>query len=289
LCATTSIQTQFVLTLTDAAPLVVAVVASLLVAVAAWRLGGLTKSGAAAATLVGACALLVSVGVGTFLVCWFALATVLSRIGKQRKTQRLRGIVEKGGQRDARQVLANGGVFCLVLFGVLVSGAGCDLTTRCGYLMLVAAAGSLAAAGADTWATEIGTMLGGRPYAVRTGERVPAGTSGAVTLPGSLAMVVGAFTLAVLAALCTVIPFEVRSVAAVAIGGTLGSVADTVIGAWFQERRRCPSCATLTEQLVHECGATTVRYSGVAGMNNDAVNAGCALVGALGAVFTVLL
>ena len=222
-------------------------------------------------------------------MAWFFLATVISKAGKQRKTQRLHGLVQKGGQRDAAQVLANGGVFCLALVGMLIDGTDCAPTSHCGDLLSVAAAGSLAAAGADTWATEIGTWFGGRPFSVRTAARVAVGTSGAVTLPGSLGMIVGAATLALIGAWFAVIPFEAKSVAAVAIGGTLGAVADTVIGAWLQERRRCEPCLTLTEQVVHECGTRTVLYSGVGGLNNDVVNGFCALVGAVGAMVTVLL
>ncbi|MBC8090051.1 MAG: DUF92 domain-containing protein [Phycisphaerae bacterium] len=277
------------LTLTEPAPLWAAVVASAFVAVAAWRLRGLTRSGAAAATLVGTCALAVSWGVGCFLIAWFVLATVVSRVGKQRKAGRVLGVVEKGGQRDAAQVFANGGVFCLLLLILLAGGTQCTPDTHCGYLVSVAAAGSLAAAGADTWATEFGTLFGGTPFSTRTLSRVAVGTSGAVTLPGTMALLAGAVVLAFIAAQLAVTPSDARTMAAVVMGGTLGAVADTLIGAWMQERRRCPLCATLTEQRVHQCGTRTVHHAGISGLNNDVVNFLCASVGAAGAVVTVLL
>lgn len=214
---------------------------------------------------------------------------MISRFGKQRKTQRVGGVVEKGGRRDAAQVLANGGIFCLLLVVVLAGGSECAVNSRCGYLISIGAAGSLVAAGADTWATEFGTLFGGQPFALRTASRAAVGTSGAVTWAGSFAMLAGAVTLALIGALFAVTPFDTQSIAAVAIGGTLGAVADTLVGAWLQERRQCPLCSTMTEQRVHHCGTRTVHHAGIGGLNNDVVNVLCAMVGAAGAVVTVLL
>lgn len=277
------------ITLTEAIPVPAAIAASLVVAVAAWRARALSGTGAAAATLVGVLALSVSFAFGAFLIAWFVLAAAISKVGKMQKAERVAGIVEKGGRRDAAQVLANGGVFVLALLGLLLSGTACSMGTHCGLLLSVAAAGSLAAAGADTWATELGTLFGGEPFSIRTGSRVAAGTSGAVTLAGCIAMLAGAGSLALLAGLLTVIPLEARPIIAVAAGGVVGAVADTLIGAWLQERRRCQQCSTHTEQRVHACGSHTVIDSGIAGLNNDAVNALCTLLGAVGAAVMVLL
>lgn len=261
--------------------------ASLLIGVAAWRMRALSASGAAAATLTGTVALSVSLGFGSFLVAWFVLATAISKVGKARKAERVAGIVEKGGQRDALQVLANGGVFVAAL-GVMLAG-GWTSTSPYGMLLAVAASGSLAAAGADTWATEVGTLIGGEPYSIRTGSRVAAGTSGAITVAGSIAMFAGAGLLAMLAALFSAIPFTAQPILAVATGGVLGALTDTVLGAWVQERRHCPQCEKFTEQMVHSCGSSTVVASGIGGLNNDVVNAACALAGAISAGAVVLL
>ena len=245
------------------------------VAGSAWRARSLTGGGAVAAVVVGTVALCASWGLGAYLVAWFALASLLSRVGRARKVERVQGIVEKGDRRDALQVVANGAVFAIAAAGVAVLPAGRPM------LSIIAAA-ALAAAGADTWATEIGTLLGGRPWSLRVGRTVPAGTSGAVSLAGCLASIAGAATLALSAAALHIIPES--AVAAVAAGGIVGALADTAIGAWWQARRWCPRCKLETEQGMHHCGTPTVRHGGIARLDNDAVNLFCTVVGAATAI-----
>lgn len=275
--------------LTQPAPFLLACVATLLVTVAAWRLRSLTVDGAAVATLIGVVALSVSVGAGLYLIAWFVLASVVSRFGRRQKALRTRSIVDKGGQRDAFQVLANGGVFLVCVAYELPIVSICGPLADCTDVWMVAAAGSLAAAGADTWATEIGTLFGGQPFSLRGRRAVTPGTSGAVSLQGTAGMVFAACLYALLAALFQIVPMQYNFVVAIATGGIAGAFVDTVIGAWFQERRQCQSCGAFTEQLVHVCGGRTAKFSGVSGLNNDAVNAICALTGAIAAVLTLLL
>ena len=280
---------DIVVMLTHPAPLALAFVAAMAIAVAAWQLRSLTAGGAAAATLVGGTALSASWGCGFFLIGWFVLSSAVSRLGRRRKEARVLEVVQKGGRRDAFQVLANGGVFLVCVTALLpflhVTTPGSTVAMYCA----VAAAGSLAAAGADTWATEIGTWLGGNPLSIRSAGSVPAGTSGAVTVAGTLAMIGAAVAFALLAAALHVIPSDARSVIAVAAGGIAGATADTVIGAWLQERRLCTRCGMFTEQISHLCGGQTTYYSGVSGLNNDLVNAACASTGAAGALLLVLV
>jgi uncharacterized protein (TIGR00297 family) len=168
-------------------------------------------------------------------------------------------------------VLANGAVFaaCAVgaLFGALFGGPALPWGA--------AAAGALAAATADTWATEIGTLAARAPRSVRTLKPVPPGTSGAVSLPGTLGLALGALFVGALAR-----SLGIASVWPVVAGGVAGAVADTVIGATAQERRWCAACARDTERRVHDCGAATVRRGGAAAVDNDVVNFACTLVGA---------
>jgi uncharacterized membrane protein len=70
------------------------------------------------------------------------------------------------------------------------------------------------------------------------------------------------------------------AVAAVAMAGCAGALADTLIGATLQERRWCERCSLATERRVHDCGAPTRRVGGVAVLDNDAVNLTATLVGA---------
>jgi len=260
---------------TDPAPWWLAIALAGGVAFLAFRARSLSGDGALAAFVVGGLGLIVSWAWGIFLIIWFVLASALSRIGRDRKAVRTQDIVAKADRRDAVQVFANGGVFAACAFWALTSDPHSATVTVLG----VAAASALTAAGADTWSTEIGTLWGGSPWSLRTLRRVPVGTSGAITLSGTLGGVVGALTLAVLAAVIGMI--STSTILAVAAGGIAGAMADTILGAWGQERRWCSRCALETERVVHTCGTTTDYLGGVRRLDNDLVNALCTLVGAL--------
>ncbi len=92
------------------------------------------------------------------LLAFFIPSVALSRIGRARKKQLID--IGKGGARDAWQVLANGGVATLALAFALAGGAT--------DLLFAAFAGAYAAATADTWGTEIGTLARGMPRSILT-------------------------------------------------------------------------------------------------------------------------
>lgn len=248
-----------------------------LAALVARRARALSWSGALAALLVGASAVAAGWSWGLLLLLYFALSVLLSRVRAADRERRTGGIVAKGGPRDARQVLANGGVFAA---GVLLATLGDPSSWS------AVALGALAAATADTWATEVGTIAGGAPRSILTRTPVPAGTSGGVSIAGSVAMVAGAlFIAAIGAALSLPAPL-----AAVACGGVAGALADSLLGATLQERRWCAACSQGTERVVHGCGTATVRGGGLPGLDNDAVNlAATALGGAVAALMALTL
>ena len=228
----------------------------------------LTTSGAVTAAIVGTVAIAAGWSWGFLLCSFFVTASALSGLGKRRKMELVGTIVQKGGERDVKQVLSNGGVFALSAVAYLI------LPTPIWYATGI---GALAASTADTWATEVGTFAGGEPISIISGRKVPPGTSGGVTLIGSAAGVGGALFIAAGAALAHwPVPF-----AAAALGGMAGALADSILGATLQARRWCDPCAMSTERLVHSCGTPTRRAGGVAGFDNDAVNAVCSGVGAL--------
>ncbi|HEY2027176.1 MAG TPA: DUF92 domain-containing protein, partial [Gemmatimonadaceae bacterium] len=149
------------------------------IALAARRAGSLSASGAVAATLVGGASVAAGWRVGALLVAYFVVASALSRLGADAKASRTGGVVEKGGARDAAQVLANGGAFAALALATIVHPTAAGLVPG--------AVGALAAASADTWGTEIGTLYGRSPRSILTWRVVPAGSSGAVSGIGSLA------------------------------------------------------------------------------------------------------
>lgn len=240
----------------------------------AWRLGHLRASGAVAAAIVGMLALRANAAWALYLITWFALASLASRFEHVRKARVARHLIAKIEARDAWQVLANGGLFASLALVTIVRHDSASMVV----CLSVAAAAALAAAGADTFATEIGMLQRTLPLSVRTWTRVPIGTSGAVTALGMMASVVGSSVLAIVALTVGMIPRE--HILTVAAAGVAGSAFDTIIGAWIQESRWCQRCATETEQHLHDCGTATIHRRGTTHVNNDVVNALCTVGGA---------
>lgn len=198
------------------------------------------------------------------LLAFFITSTALSRLGRARK--RALADIGKQGARDGWQVLANGGVaaMCALL------AQGQDGAWQ------VAFAGAFAAATADTWATEIGTLYGGTPRSVLSGAPLATGLSGGITLAGSLAQIAGAVAIALTAALA----HASNGIAAIAVGGIAGSLVDSLLGATLQARYYCNACARACESDPHVCGANPSLRGGISWLNNDGVNALATAAGA---------
>lgn len=240
-------------------------IAAAVVAVAARRARSLSTSGAVAAAAVGTAAVAAGWGWGLLLVTYFVASVSLSRAGAAAKEARTGPVVDKGGRRDAAQVLANGGVFALAaLLSPALPAAG------------AAALGALASATADTWATEIGTLSPATPRSLLTWRRVPPGTSGGVSIPGTAALLAGAVFIAALSRLLGL----THAVAAIVAAGVVGAMTDSVLGATLQERRWCDACDRATERRTHDCGTPTSLAGGLPWLDNDAVNLAATLAGA---------
>ena len=230
------------------------------VSVFARKARSLTTGGAIAATFVGTVAVAAGWNWGALLILYFVSSTLLSRSGRALKEQRTASIVAKGGERDFIQVLANGATF---------TGAAVAMIVRPDVRWIALGAGSLAAAAADTRAPEIGTLYGGEPRSIVTWRRLPTGTSGGVSAIGTLAVVSGAMFIAVLAKLFGATPAVARHVA---LGGVVGALIDSLLGATIQARRRCVVCERETERTTHDCGAETRHLRGSAWLDKDMVN-----------------
>jgi uncharacterized protein (TIGR00297 family) len=250
--------------------MLLALFTALPIAALALATGALTLPGAVAAVVIGALCILAGWGWAALLILYFVVAVAFSKLGAEAKTRRTGSVVAKSGGRDAIQVLANGGVFALAAF------AAAHATSAAAALLAAAAAGALAASASDTLATEVGTFVGGEPRSISHWRSVPAGTSGGVTIAGSLAMLGGALLVAFAALGLRLTPH----VAAVALGGIAGAIADSLLGAQLQERRRCPHCDVATERRIHDCGTVTEHAGGIARLDNDLVNLCATIVGA---------
>jgi uncharacterized protein (TIGR00297 family) len=247
------------------------------VAYLAYRVHSLNKSGAVAALIVGT----VVFGFGGWgwsilLLLFFITSSGLSRAFKKRK-QGLSEKFSKGSERDSGQVFGNGGLATLF---VLVHAFYPE--SMIGW---VGFAASLAAVNADTWATELGVLNPTPPRMITDlRKRVEKGTSGGVSLFGTLASLLGAAVIALPAAWFahdwTLLPI-------IAVAGLAGALFDSLLGATVQAMYFCPTDQKETEKHpLHTCGTETVHIRGWAWLDNDWVNFAC---GAFGVIIALLL
>jgi uncharacterized protein (TIGR00297 family) len=216
--------------------LVLGVLLAAAISIAAYRVRSLSRSGAMAATLLG----IVVFGLGglawaVLLMAFFVSSSALSRLFGKRKRD-LNEKFSKGSQRDAAQVAANGGVSGIfVLLHLLYPQAAWPW---------LAFAGTLAAVNADTWATELGVLSPVLPRLITTGKPVERGSSGGITLAGTLASLTGAALIAVLGALLR--PADLFPVLGaqipliiflISLAGLAGSLLDSLLGATVQAKR----------------------------------------------------
>ncbi|MBD2846025.1 DUF92 domain-containing protein [Paenibacillus sp. IB182496] len=261
--------------------LVLGLAAGAAVAGLAYRRQSLSGSGALAAAAMGAAYFTLGgpVWFGV-LLAFFGSSTAWSRYKRKHRAKRTaEKNYAKSGRRDALQVLANGGL------GLLLCGAHA-LWPHGGWL--AAFAGVMAAVNADTWATELGALSRMTPRALIGGKRVPAGTSGGVTLLGSAAALAGALFIGIVAAIlagCWPVSASfgqdsgtgalgaqaVWLVPIAAAAGFFGCFADSLLGATVQAMYRCRVCEAQTERVVH-CARPTAKTRGWRWVTNDAVN-----------------
>lgn len=251
------------------------------VAVAAFYFKLLNASGSVATFILAQ----IIFGVGGWkwtvpILAFFVLSSVLSKIGKKQKAG-VDSIFEKSSTRDAGQVAANG------------LGAGTVMLLwnffpqEIFYLVYL---GTLAAVTADTWGTEIGVLSNHEPRLILNFKKVPLGTSGGISFWGTLGSYVGAAVIffsgfAWLAQVDHAPLNMIQLFLLVSLGGFLGSLFDSVLGATIQAQYHCQVCSKATEKKAH-CGEPSRHIKGRLWMTNDLVNVCCAVLG--GAVVWVI-
>ena len=255
-----------------------------IVAYLAYRAHSLDTSGAVAATVVGT----VIFGIGgwqwaVLLLTFFITSSALSRAFKRRKA----GLSEKfskGHERDAGQVLGNGGL--ATVFATLHAFYPESL------LPWIAFAAALAAVNADTWAPELGVLNPTPPRLITDPrKRVEKGTSGGISVFGTLASLLGSAIIALPAILLSPVgTLNPEYFLLITAAGLTGSLFDSVLGATIQAMYFCPSDHKETEKHpLHTCGTETVHIRGWKWLNNDWVNFACSAVGSLIALLGIFL
>lgn len=239
-----------------------------IVAVASYRARFLTRSGAIATFLLA----VVIYGAGSMqwavpIITFFVLSSILSKYGRLHK-KAFDQVFEKSSTRDWGQVLANGGVAGTI---AILSGLFPLIDFYPLYL------GALAAVTADTWGTEIGVLTKGKTVSVLSFKSVEPGTSGGISGYGTVGGAIGAAVVALSGYLWYT---ELRTALFVVVGGMVGSLVDSLLGATLQAQFSCTICGKSTERRLH-CDRPTQLSSGVDWIGNDVVNGMCSLVGAV--------
>lgn len=206
---------------------------------------------------------------------FFVSSSLLSKF-KQKKKAYLKEIHAKGSERDWTQVVANGGA---------AAGVGFFASFYPDQVWVPVIAVLISSVNADTWASEIGTMVGKAPISVRNFKKVEAGTSGAVTVEGTLAAAAGSLAVTVAAGVLFVL--APAHLLIIFFLGFTGCFIDTWLGAFVQGSFKCRVCSLNTERAIH-CSEPTRLISGRTWINNDMVNFWSSVIPAAIAYFIFL-
>ncbi len=191
---------------------ILALIVNIALALLTWILGLVRGSGAVAGAVVGV--LLATLGGwGAYAVLWtfFLLGTAATKFGYRKKVSA--GVAEADcGRRGAAHVVAN----CAVPTALILLRE-----------YPVAFVAAFAAALADTLGTEVGGLYGRKPFSPLRLTPLPVGTRGAISWPGTLAGLLGAAVLGVIAVLLGLVPWSQLPV--VVAAGSAGSLAESAL------------------------------------------------------------
>ena len=199
-----------------------------LIALGAWWARSIDVAGALSAVVIGTA---ITAGLGLpslgLMITFFVVGTAATRIGYRIKAAR--GIAQEGGgARGWRHAWANAGV---PAFLALLAGA---TAVPLRDLLVLAYAGAVATAAADTCSSEVGKAYGRRTFLITSLRAVPPGTEGAVSLEGTLGGLLGALIVAAVGAALGVYSWPLAAL--VTLAGLLGSLAESVIGTVAERR-----------------------------------------------------
>ena len=198
----------------------------------------------------------VSIAFGNFGFTVLLTFLILSLIADSIKNKKYKMESET---RDSIQVLSNGGAafVCAIAYVFVPKTA-----------FMVAFVGVVSQALSDTVASGFGAYAN-RTFDLFRMKKCEAGVSGGVSIPGTVAALVVAFIIPLIA-----FAFGMIELIYVLICGTVGFVAtfvDTMIGSLFEEKYVCKRCRRITDQKLH-CKLPTTKYSGYASVDNNVTN-----------------
>ena len=251
--------------------MVIAIILATLIGIISFYFKFLAVSGSVATFLLAT----IIYGVGgwkwtTPILTFFIASSLLSKYGNVRK-KKFEIIFDKTDKRDAGQVAANGCVAGKIILLWHFFPNNTEL-----YYFYIA---SIAAVTADTWGTEIGTLWKGKPRSIVTLQKVEPGTSGGVSLQGTLGALIGAMIVTISAVIVNSSEFSFPLIALIISSGLIGSLIDSFFGATIQAQYQTSS-GKLTEKTTID-GVKTTMVRGIRWIDNDVVNWVCAFSGAI--------
>jgi uncharacterized protein (TIGR00297 family) len=202
----------------------------------------------------------------------FASSSFLTHFGKSQKSA-LYIVEAKSGPRDYVQAIANLGIATVLI---------CIYQYNTHPAILTAIMGSVAAANADSWSSEIGGLSKGKVYLITTLRTVQKGISGGVTLVGTIGGIAGslfisAAAIATLSWMSSYIANWSLLFIASFLAGVFGFILDSYLGAIFQSLYINKTNQRFTEKA--ERNSELVK--GLVWMNNDLVNFFTTMAGAI--------
>ncbi|KAJ1967003.1 hypothetical protein IWQ62_002116 [Dispira parvispora] len=230
----------------------------------------LSPSGALAAAVVGLGTFSNDVAMFTVtLLAFFLSSSKLTKLKSKRK-QALDAHYAEGGQRDLYQVFSNGltGTLLSLVYTYYFDGASgvpfFDLNSPWARTLVLMYVTHYACCNGDTWASELGVLHKQWPVLITTLHRVPPGTNGGISSTGLLASLGGGAVIGWFAAFSLWVQFWYRQwdaegstlvhgfpwfvVATGALGGLLGSLVDSVLGAVLQSSYLTPEAKVSNER-----------------------------------------
>ncbi|KAL6266245.1 hypothetical protein P5V15_003104 [Pogonomyrmex californicus] len=185
----------------------------------------------------------------TALITFFITGSKVTKFRSAQK-KKIEADFKEGGQRNWIQVLCNGGMATqLALLYLLDVGSGerpidFDKEYRSSWLS-IGIIGALACCNGDTWASELGTVIGTNdPFLITTRRRVPRGTNGGVSWIGLICSIVGGMVIgfSYYIMILNTVDTAVLQLAApqwpiivvATFGGFFGSILDSILGATLQ-------------------------------------------------------
>ena len=234
--------------------LLVWVITSAIVFYGAYKFKSLSGSGVLSAYVMG----IIIFGTGGLMwivpiLTFFVLSSALSKLPKTENT------LQKNPQRDIIQVIANGGAATIISVINFYSPNN---------LLFIVYLAAIAAATADTWASEIGLLSPWNPIHITKLKSVLKGTSGGISLLGTLGSVLGATVIGITGVQLG-LPASLLGI--IIFTGTAGGLVDSLIGGSIQATFKCTECNNITEKRKH-CNLTSMHISGLYIVDNNMVN-----------------